>query len=144
MALERDRRIRPTPPPVPLRIDQGIEKILRAPVRSADERADARAAITGNCSPAYTATRQRLDELYAMPNLDDYLIAEMAPLVAEGSLLLPHRFVRELGEARELLRQSRERQKRHARVFSRAIDVLSDQMDLRDLLQSYLSALYKG
>lgn len=140
MALERDRRIRHTPPPPPLRIDQGIEKILRGPVKRSDDRA----AITGSCSPAYTATRQRLDELYAMPNLDDYLIEEMAPLVAEGSLLLPHRFVRELGEARDLLRQARERQKRHARVFSRAIDVLSDQMDLRDLLQSYLSALYKG
>lgn len=140
MALERDRRIRRTPAPVPLRIDQGIEKILRAPARPADDRA----TITGNVSPAYTATRQRLDELYAMPNLDDYLIAEMAPLVAEGSLLLPHRFARELAEARERLRKERERQKRHARIFSRAIEVLSDQMDLRDLLQSYLSALYKG
>lgn len=140
MALERDRRIRRTPAPAPLRIDEGIEKILRAPARPADDRA----AITGNVSPAYTATRQRLDELYAMPNLDDYLIAEMAPLVAEGSLLLPHRFARELAEARERLRKERERQKRHARIFSRAIEVLSDQMDLRDLLQSYLSALYKG
>lgn len=140
MGLERDRRIRRAPPPVPLRIDQGIEKILRAPARPAEDRA----SLTGKVSPAYTATRQRLDELYAMPNLDDYLIEEMAPLVAEGNLLLPHRFVRELAEARERLRKARERQKRHARVFSRAIDVLSDQMDLRDLLQSYLSALYKG
>ncbi len=141
MALDRDRRIRrPPPPPPPMRIDQGIEKILRGPVKRTDDRV----AITNNYSPAYTATRQRLDELYAMPNLDDYLIAEMAPLVTEGSLLLPHRFARELGEARELLRQARERQKRHARVFSRAIEVLSDQMELRDLLQTYLSALYKG
>ena len=70
MALERDRRIRRAPPPAPLRIDQGIEKILRAPVRPADERA----TVSGHVSPAYTATRQRLDELYAMPNLDDYLV----------------------------------------------------------------------
>ncbi|NIM39593.1 MAG: hypothetical protein GTN84_00305 [Hydrogenophaga sp.] len=140
MAIDRDRRVRRAPPPPPLRIDQGIEKILRGPVKRPDDRQ----AITNNYSPAYTATRQRLDELYAMPNLDDYLVAEMSPLVSEGSLLLPHRFVRELGEAREVLRQARDRQKRHARVFSRAIDVLSDQMDLRDLLQSYLTALYKG
>lgn len=140
MALERDRRIRRTPPPPPPRIDEGIEKILRGPVRRSDDRQ----ALTNNYSPAYTATRQRLDDLYAMPNLDDYLIAEMAPLVAEGSLLLPHRFARELSEARELLRRARERKKRHARIFSRAIEVLSDQMELRDLLQTYLSALYKG
>lgn len=142
MAIDRDRRVRraPPPPPPPMRMDQGIEKILRSSVKRSDDRQ----AISNNYSPAYTATRQRLDQLYAMPNLDDYLVEEMAPLVAEGSLLLPHRFAQELGAARELLRHERERQKRHARVFSRAIDVLSDQMDLRDLLQTYLSALYKG
>lgn len=140
MALERERRLRRASPPQPVRIDQGITKILRGPIQQGEERPSS----TNNYSPAYTATRQRLDELYAMPNLDDYLIAEMAPLVNEGSLLLPHRFVAELAAARELLRRERERQKRHARIFSRAIDLLSDQMELRDLLQSYLTALYKG
>lgn len=140
MALERERRLRRAPPAPPVRIDQGITKILRGPVQRGEERPSS----TNNYSPAYTPTRQRLDELYAMPNLDDYLIEEMAPLVNEGSLLLPHRFVAELAAARELLRRERERQKRHARIFSRAIDLLSDQMELRDLLQSYLSALYKG
>jgi hypothetical protein len=140
MAIDRDRRVRRAPPPPPMRIDQGIEKILRAPL----QRQEDRQAITNNYSPAYTATRQRLDQLYAMPNLDDYLVEEMAPLVAEGSLLLPHRFAQELGAARELLRREQVRKQRHARVFSRAIEVLSDQMDLRDLLQTYLTALYKG
>lgn len=140
MALERERRLRRPPAPPPTRIDQGIEKILRGPIQCSDERP----VNTNNYSPAYTATRQRLDQLYAMPNLDDYLIEEMAPLVNEGSLLLPHRFVAELAAAREMLRRERERRKRHERILSRAIDLLSDQMELRDLLQSYLSALYKG
>lgn len=140
MALERERRLRRPPAPTPTRIDQGIVKILRGPVQRGEERPSS----SNNYSPAYTPTRQRLDQLYAMPNLDDYLIEEMAPLVNEGSLLLPHRFVAELAAARELLRRERERSQRHERILNRAIDLLSDQMDLRDLLQSYLSALYKG
>jgi hypothetical protein len=90
--------------------------------------------------------RQRLDQLYAMPNLDDYLIEEMAPAVGEGSLLLPHRFAQGLQAALTLLEReaARDEQKRHARVLQRAIDVLSDQLALRDLLRAYVSALYKG
>ena len=140
MAVERERRLRRAPPPAPTRIDQGIVKILRGPVQRSEERS----AGSNNYSPAYTPTRQRLDQLYAMPNLDDYLIEEMAPLVNEGSLLLPHRFVAELAAARDLLRRELESKKRSERVLKRAIDLLSDQMELRDLLQSYLSALYKG
>lgn len=140
MAFER--RVRQAPSAPPLKIDRGIEKILRASVKRGGERL----AVGGQYAPAYSPMRQRLDQLYAMPNLDDYLIEEMAPAVGEGSLLLPHRFAQGLQAALTLLEReaARDEQKRHARVLQRAIDVLSDQLALRDLLRAYVSALYKG
>lgn len=140
MAFER--RVRQAPSAPPVKIDKGIEKILRASVKRGSERM----AVGGNYAPAYSPTRQRLDQLYAMPNLDDYLLDQTAPTVGEGSLLLPHRFAQGLQAALAMLEReaARESQKRHARVLRRAVGVLSDQLALRDLLRAYVSALYKG
>lgn len=137
-----ERRVRQAPSSPPLKIDHGIEKVLRASV----DRGEERMAVGGHYAPAYSPTRQRLDQLYAMPNLDDYLTEEMAPTVGEGALLLPHRFAQGLQAALAMLEReaAREPQKRHQRVLQRAMDVLSDQLALRDLLRAYVSALYKG
>jgi hypothetical protein len=106
--LAFERRVRQAPSAPPLKIDRGIEKILRASVKRGGERL----AVGGQYAPAYSPMRQRLDQLYALTLLE-----------------------------REA---ARDEQKRHARVLQRAIDVLSDQLALRDLLRAYVSALYKG
>jgi hypothetical protein len=140
--MELERRGRRPAPARPVRIEQGIVKILRAPARRDEERV----AVGGRYSPAYSPTRQRLDQLYAMPNLDDYLIEQTAPDILEGSLLLPQRFAAGLEAALALLEreQQRDAMRRQSRVIKRAREVLSDQIALRDLLRTYLSALYKG
>jgi hypothetical protein len=98
----------------------------------------------GELSPAFSPVRPRLEQLYPLPTYEDYLHAEIAPLLAEAGLLLPYRFGQAISSARARLLAAAAREPRHARLLGRAVDVLDDQNDNLALLQQYRMALMQG
>lgn len=99
-------------------------------------------------SPAEQAQRPQLDQLLALPTLDDYLEQSIRPELAERDLLLPGQFRQALegaigtiaGHAGELQQADPEAVK----VLNRASRLLNEEVGLRDLLQMYRSVLHQG
>jgi hypothetical protein len=98
----------------------------------------------GEVSPAFSPLRPRLEQLYPLPTYEDYLRAELAPLLTEAGLLLPYRFGQAISGARARLLAAAARDPRHARLLGRAVDVLDDQTENLALLQAYRMALMQG
>lgn len=128
-------RVRNTPFPM----DRGIEKILRA-----DDDKNVEIGPAGDISPAFSPVKPRLEQLYAMPNLDDYIASELAPLMAEAGLLMPSRFNRALRDGADELKEAEDADPRNARILRAARRLMGDQASLRDLVTMYRSALLKG
>jgi type III secretion protein X len=119
-------------------MDSGIDKILHLD----DERIDT--GPVAELSPAFSPTKPRLEQLYAQPNLEDYIAAELAPEMYEAGLLMPNRFGRALRDGEDELTAEEEKDPRNARILRAARRLMSDQVALRDLVQMYRSALLKG
>jgi type III secretion protein X len=128
-------RVRDTPFPM----DHGIEKILHA-----DEGRLVDTGPSAEISPAFSPTKPRLEQLFALPNLEDYLAAQLAPSINDPSLLLPHRFNNALRISLDSLYAASEEDPRNARILRRAMALMRDQVSLRELVQMYRSALLKG
>jgi hypothetical protein len=128
------RRVHTTPFPM----DRGIEKILHA------EDLGVEGGPVADISPAYSPLKPRLEQLYALPNLEDYIAGQLAPLILETSLLLPHRFENALRGGVDDLEAEAEEDPRNARILRRAARLMGDQVSLRDLLRMYRLALLKG
>jgi type III secretion protein X len=128
-------RVRNTPFPM----DRGIEKILRAE----DDR-NVETGPAGDVSPAFSPVKPRLEQLYAMPNLDDYITSELAPLMTEAGLLMPNRFNRALRDGADELKGAEDADPRNARILRAARRLMGDQATMRDLVTMYRSALLKG
>jgi type III secretion protein X len=123
----------------PFPMDRGIDKILRR-----EESKDVDTGPASNLSPAFSPVKPRLEQLYALPNLEDYLAAMLAPSINEPLLLLPQRFNNALQDAVEVLEEEADEDPRLARLLRRASRLMRDQVALRDLVQMYRSALLKG
>ena len=119
-------------------MDTGIDKIFRA-----DEAVVESGPIT-DISPAFSPVKPRLEQLYAMPNLEDYIASALAPLINEPSLMLPNRFNNALRAAMDELDAVAEEDPRNVRILRRAKRLLDDQVALRDLVHMYRQALLKG
>ena len=117
----------------------GIDKILRA-----DDEKSVETGPAGDISPAFTPVKPRLEQLYSMPNLDDYIANELAPLMAEAGLLMPNRFNRALRDGEDELKAAEEDDPRNARILRAARRLMADQATMRDLVTMYRSALLKG
>ncbi|VTU22852.1 hypothetical protein H6CHR_01870 [Variovorax sp. PBL-H6] len=120
----------------PFKFDSGIDLIVRG--------AQAEQLPAGELWPASAPQKSLLDQLFALPNLQDYLWSQVAPELSEASLLLPHRFWQAVDAARKRLQAAAERDSRNARLFQRAVAVLDDQSELFGLLQQYRLALVAG
>lgn len=129
-------RIRPT---TPFPMDRGIEKILRS-----DEDGGVDTGASAELSPAFSPVKPRLEQLYPLPNLEDYLAQETMPSAMEASLLLPGKFERALRDAVDSFLAAEEEDPRNAHVFRRARKLMGEQATLRDLVRMYRSALLKG
>jgi len=129
--------VKPRSEPLTFTFDHGIEAILR----DVEQEASLPAAEIG---PAFSPQKPRLEQLYAMPNIDDFLYAELAPVIAESALLLPYRFWQSVANARMRLAADSAREQRHSRTLNRALAVLDDQRGMFALLQDYRLALVQG
>jgi type III secretion protein X len=123
----------------PIVFDTGVEKIVYG---SQDPMPQLPA--TREVAPALAPMKPRLDQLYPLFNLEDYIARQLGPDVNEAALLLPYRFDIALQVAVELLRESARKDDRDARMRRRALALLNDQVALRDLLRVYRTALLQG
>jgi hypothetical protein len=118
------------------KFDSGIDGIVRG--------SQAEQLPSAEVGPASVAQKSLLDQLYALPNLEDYLWSQVAPEIGEAALLLPHRFWQAVESARERLLSVAAGDARNARVLQRAVAVLDDQSELFGLLQQYRLTLVAG
>lgn len=122
----------------PFPLEHGIDRVLHA----TEERVEP--GRNAEVSPAQSPLKPRLEQLYALPNLDDYMAAELSPKISDPSLLLPNRFNGALAQAVLTLRAAAAHDTRNERSLGRAARLLADQVALGDLVQMYRSALIKG
>lgn len=121
----------------PLSFDRGIDRVVHERVPDALPEAL-------NIAPSEMPQPAELDRLLAMPNLDDFLQTALQPRLDNKDLLQPARFRQALEGAREALRQAAEGDPDSAKALNRAARLLSEEADLRDLLQMYRSMLLQG
>lgn len=99
-------------------------------------------------APADHSERPQLDQLLALPNLDDYLDQSIRPALDNRDLLMPARFRQVMdGALATLQRQAgaaSDGDPETARVLNRAVRLLNEENALRDLVQMYRSVLYQG
>ncbi|MES3002880.1 MAG: hypothetical protein V4787_19480 [Pseudomonadota bacterium] len=125
--------------PSPLVFTTGIDKIIR----SSQAPAQAPPSIN-DIAPSMTPTTPRLEQLYPLFNLEDYVARQVAPALNEAALMLPRRFDPALAAAMALLDEGADDTTLEGRVLRRARRLLKDQVGLRDLLRMYRSALLQG
>ncbi|MFC4160062.1 type III secretion apparatus assembly protein SctX [Chitinimonas lacunae] len=119
--------------------DRGIERIVPA-----DDLPPGGLPSGSELPPAELPTQARLDQLLAMPRLDDLLDAVLRPEFNQREILAPARFRQVLEGTVSTLRQLADSEPHLARPLSRAARQLQEEAALRDLLQMYRSALYQG
>lgn len=121
----------------PLTFDRGIDRVVH-------ERGPESLPPGLDIAPSEMPQPAELDRLLAMPNLDDYLREALHPHLENKDLLQPGRFRQVLETARDALRAAAENEPDQARALNRAARLLSEEADLRDLLQMYRSMLLQG
>ncbi|MPM18172.1 hypothetical protein SDC9_64578 [bioreactor metagenome] len=131
-----------------LLFDRGIESIVYARDQgdmSLPERAHAAVPEEG--------VRAQLAELLELPSLDDKIELAIRPRDIDRNLLVPVKFRSALDATLQRLKdaapsaapgQDNPEGTENLRTLNRAIRLLSEEANLRDLLQMYRSALYQG
>ncbi len=122
--------------------DRGIESITHAQQQTASTLPE-----RGDASPPDIGVRGQLDLLLQKPSMDDRLDAGLRPPLEHRDLLLPGRFREALGAAIQCLRQAADNGPEASdqpRVLNRAARLLSEESNLRELVQMYRSTLYQG
>ncbi|MDB5839529.1 MAG: hypothetical protein JWQ23_1481 [Herminiimonas sp.] len=94
--------------------------------------------------PAEADARPQLDRLLALPNIDEFILAELLPDLVDSAILTPARFRAVLGGTLSGLRAAAEAKPRAARALGRAARLLADEVSMRDLLHMYQTALLQG
>ena len=97
-----------------------------------------------NVAPPETPAHSQLDQLLALPNIDEFIAGKLRPRLDSGEILSPVRFRAELSATLAGLRTAAQTNPRAARALGRAARLLADEANLRDLLQMYRSALVQG
>jgi Type III secretion system YscX (type_III_YscX) len=121
--------------PSPFVFDRGIDAILW-------EDGAPPSLPPGEVSPAFTPLKTRLEQLYALPTLDDLLDLLLEPQVQEAGLLLPRNFAQAVQGALEDLQACNAEKPR--RRLREAMEVLKQRSELELLARMYLSALLQG
>jgi len=123
--------------------DKGIDSITFKGGEAAQGLPDQR-----ELTPADHAERPQLDQLLAMPNLDDFLDQATRPELANRDLLMPTRFRQVMDSTQATLRQAvaeaQDSAPESAKLLNRAVRLLNEEGALRDLVQMYRSVLYQG
>ncbi|THF57284.1 type III secretion apparatus assembly protein SctX [Pseudothauera rhizosphaerae] len=121
--------------------DRGIDRIIR------NDQTSVPLPQAGQLAPSDAISRPELEKLLALPNLGDFLSETLKPDIDNKDLLTPQGFQRALQDALTELRQRAEDgsvDADTAKLLGKAARVLSEEANLRDLLNMYRSVLYQG
>ncbi len=98
--------------------------------------------------PLEDASQPQLERLLAADTFDRLLDAAARPAIADRTLLLPSRFNECLRGALAALKQEaaqrKDRNAPEAKALRRAVRLLTEEDELRELAHMYTSALYQG
>lgn len=119
--------------------DRGIDRII-----AADEQPRGELPSDGRLAPGEARAQPRLDQILHASTLADALRDELAPRLDDRGILMPDRFNRELSSALASLEAAQKAQPEHAAAFREARAVLREEQELRDLIDMYRNALFKG
>ncbi|MEG1681405.1 MAG: hypothetical protein RR326_15015 [Stenotrophomonas sp.] len=132
-----------------LTFDRGIESITYA-----RDQADMSMPERSQSAPPEGGVRAQLAMLLERQTLDDSISAAIRPNLPDRDLLVPVKFREALDGALHRLKEAAASQTSSAtnneeggeklRLLNRATRLLSEESDLRDLVQMYRSALYQG
>lgn len=103
-------------------------------------------------APADIEGRPQLQALLGQPTLDDALQSHIRPELEHRELMTPARFRQGLESVQQTLREAAgrlqdstdQRDAEQLRVLNRATRLLTEECQLRDLVQMYRSVLYQG
>lgn len=122
-----------------LKFDYGIERILDGGSLHSG------LPLGDEIVPAELAACPQLDRLLRLPQLDDYLEAQLVPKLSEANLMLPGKFRQTVDACLHTVRLSAEKQPPAlARILNRAARLLAEGERLQQLLSMYRKALQRG
>jgi len=119
-----------------IRFDVGLENIARIDNEPARLPAQRETKLTGGKVP------RRVEELFQDQSLDTAMQQFAAPHLSDPSVLMPVRFEHLIREGAQQLEEMARNGGKPA--LQRAGQVLDDEMQLRNLLANYRSALVQG
>ncbi|WP_276807898.1 hypothetical protein [Castellaniella defragrans] len=120
--------------------DHGIDTIVYA---RKDEQSAQGLPERRNLLPSDDPVRAQLTQLLEKPNIGRFLEDALRPDIGNRDLLMPSEFAEALREALKSLAGLAERGGDN-RVLNRAVRLLKEETNLRDLVAMYRSALYQG
>lgn len=121
--------------------DHGIDTIVYA---SKGEQAAQALPERRNLTPSDDPVRAQLTQLLEKPNIGSFLEEVLRPEIGNRDLLMPSQFAEALREALKALADLAESGGGDSRVLNRAVRLLKEETNLRDLVAMYRSALYQG
>jgi type III secretion protein X len=101
-------------------------------------------------SPAEQSQRPQLDSLLHQPDGNSFLEDKLAPDFEDRELLLPSKFQRALDDSLTAMiniasdKDTKTTSDNNIKIMNRAIRVLKEDVELRDLLRMYRAALLQG
>ncbi|MBJ7263405.1 MAG: hypothetical protein JHC61_06565 [Burkholderiaceae bacterium] len=121
--------------------DHGIDDIVFA--RKHDQAAQS-LPERRNLTPSDDNVRAQLSQLLEKPNTTRFLEEALRPEIADRDLLMPSQFAEALKEALKELAAQADSGTSDSRVLNRAVRLLKEETNLRELVAMYRSALYQG
>jgi hypothetical protein len=116
----------------------GLDKIVRgAPAPQAYGRSE-------NLSPSELQTLSVLDQLFELPDIDDFILQSLQPQLSDVSLLQPQPFAKALAASPAQLRTAADADPSLALKLGRSAGVMQHTEALRRELYIYISALLQG
>ena len=119
-------------------LDHGIDSIAHETYQPAKlpERAD--------IPPPEDVGRSHLDSLLYPNTIDNYVDDELIPELADAAIMMPANFRAALKDVIKSLQEAAVAYPDSAKQFGNTANVLAKDEKLRELLQTYCSALYAG
>lgn len=119
--------------------DRGIDRVI-----TQTDTPQGHLPADGRLAPSDGRVMPRLDQLLAAPNIGNRLAAELAPRMEDRDMLLPDQFHGALNAVQDRLGKEVRNHPENKAAFREAQGVLKEESDLRDLVDMYRSALFKG
>jgi len=124
-----------------MNLDYGIDGIVHARGSQAETQG---LPERRNLTPTDDPVRTQLTQLLEKSNIGHVLEEALRPEIGNRDLLMPARFRAVLQQVQKDLAALADQSGNDSRILSRAVRVLKNEAELRDLVAMYRSVLYQG